>query len=237
MCDGAKLSIGHRFSKGASNYVTVLFEEWVRTVFDHSAEGPEWYWDKGFDSLWQSLGLNDALTVRYMTRLFLEPGQLEGYSLAQVAQGIWFLIGDSSPAQPSYALVRPLAALGERVSCVQAMSHFFCSFIAPAACGPFDIESDPFHIACYMWWDIFPSYGGSQAGEPELHRACLRVMSEVLHLPSELCQLSALHGLNHWYPHHAEQVAQIVGGFLQRTNDVTPRIREYAARARAGLCQ
>ena len=78
--------------------------------------------------------------------------------------------------------------LDERTQCVRAMADFFRTFVAPAAPGRADIDTNVFHIACYMWWDIFPSYGGSQTGEPELHQACLAVMREVLALPSELCQ-------------------------------------------------
>ena len=51
--------------------MSVTFEQWVETVFDHPVHKPEWYWDDGFDLLWESLGLFDVLTVRYLTRLFL----------------------------------------------------------------------------------------------------------------------------------------------------------------------
>jgi hypothetical protein len=217
--------------------VSATFEEWVRAVFDHPPAGPEWYWDAEFDSQWKALGLSDALTVNYLTRLFLSSQRLKQYSLEQVAQGIWFLIGEASPAQPSLILVKSEVMLAERIACVRAMTHFFRDFVAPAAPGPADADSDPFHIACYMWWDIFPSWGGAQAGEPEIHDACLNVMAEVLTLPSELCQLSALHGLNHWRMHHAEVVEKIVDAFLADAADITPRIREYASHARQGLCQ
>jgi hypothetical protein len=62
-------------------------------------------------------------------------------------------------------------------------------------------------------------------------------MAEVLELPSELCQLSALHGLNHWYLNYAEQVAEFVDVFLAKASNVTPRVREYASNARKGLCR
>lgn len=158
--------------------MTVPFEAWVQTVFNHPPKEPNWYWDEGFDR--------------------------------------------------------------ERVACIQAMTKFFRDFVMLAAPGPEQTQSNPFHGACYMWWDLlwhtFTS-GGRRAVEPELHRACLKVLTEVLDLPSELCRLSALHGLNHWHGHYGEQVEGIIDAFLAKTGDITPSIREYAANARAGLCQ
>lgn len=217
--------------------MSVSFEEWVRTVFDHPAEGPEWFWGPEFGEFWESLELSDALTVQYLTRLFLEPEHLKTYALDQVAQGIWFLIGESSPAQPSHVLLQPTVNLQDRVACILAMAQLFGRFVAPAAPGKADIDTDPFHIACYMWWDIFPSFGGAKSGEPEIHQACLNVMSDVLLLPSELCQISALHGLNHWHLHHAAETQRIIDRFLDNDGAITPKVREYASHARRGLCQ
>jgi hypothetical protein len=70
--------------------------------------------------------------------------------------------------------------------------------------------------------------------EPEIHQATLQVMSEVLELPSETCQISALHGLGHWHAHHPEQVEKIVDAFLRQHRDLSPRVIEYALRARLG---
>ena len=70
--------------------------------------------------------------------------------------------------------------------------------------------------------------------EPEIHQATLTVMSEVLDLPSETCQFSALHGLGHWHAHHPQQVEQIVDAFLMRHKDLGPHVIEYASRARLG---
>jgi hypothetical protein len=114
-----------------------------------------------------------------------------------------------------------------------------------------------------MWWDIFPMHfymrshlpepaellsmreSFQQLGidlskvleleiEPEIHQATLSVMSEVLDLPSELCQFSALHGLGHWHAHHPEQVEQIVDAFLTRHKDLRTHLIEYASKARLG---
>lgn len=217
----------------------IAFEEWVQTCFDHPFTEPEWFWGDGFDSLWESLGLSELVAVNYLTRLFLEPQHLKPYSLKQVAQGIWFLVAETSPSQSSYALLRPYIALRERLACIQSMTEFFRNFVAPAAPGPADTESDEFHGVCYMWWDLlwhtFASADGRE-GEPELHQTCMEVMSAVLELPSELCRLSALHGLNHWHRDFREEVEQVIDAFLANASDITPGISEYASKARTGSC-
>jgi hypothetical protein len=213
---------------------TVTFDEWVEAVFHHPLLKPEWYWDNDFDEHWNALGLFDSLAVEYMTRLFLGPDCLKRYSLQQAAQGIWFLIGESSPAQSAHTLLKADVQLQRRIACVGAMTNFFREFVAPAAVGAANEQNDPFHIACYMWWDIFPTYGNSNTGEADLHRACLNAMAAILTIPSELCQLSALHGLNHWHLHHADKVEVLVDEFLQKTKGLTPRVIGYAAEARSG---
>jgi hypothetical protein len=217
--------------------MSATFDEWLRAVFDHPAHKPEWYWGGDFDALWESLGTTASLTVEYMTILFLAPHHLEPYSHDQVAQGIWFLMGESSPGNSAYALLNGDVILDDRIGCVQAIPNFFKEFVTPASRGAADTKNDPFHVACYMWWDIFPTYGGPNAGEPELHVACLDAMSEMLSLSSELCRLSALHGLNHWHLYHADRVETIVDSFLQQAPRLTPRVIEYAATARSGIGQ
>jgi len=213
---------------------TVTFDDWVGAVFGHPIRKPEWYWDNDFNERWDSLGLFDSLTVEYMTRLFLVPDCLQRYSLEQAAQGIWFLIGDSSPGQSAHSLLESDVPLEQRVGCVDAMTNFFRAFVARAAPEAADEQANPFHTACYMWWDIFPTYGGQNAGEARLHQACLETMAAILTVPSELCQLSALHGLNHWHLHHADKVEALVDEFLRKTPGLTPRIVRYAAIARLG---
>ena len=220
--------------------MTAHFEQWIRAALDHPPKEPEWYWDEDFDSFWEPLGLSDAVTVSYLTLLLLEPKHLTPYSLPQVAQGIWFLIGGSSPSKACYALIDPDIALEERVDCVRAMADFFRNFVAPATAGIAKNDSDPFHVACFMWWDILPFRpfrGHPLEGEPGVHNACVNAMTEILDLPSEVCRMSALHGLNHWQEHYTEQVGRVIDDFLRNTTGVAPCVREYAMQARAGLCQ
>ena len=212
------------------------FEEWVRAALDHPASVPEWYWCDTFDAEWDALGLDEQHTVGFLGRLFRGPEVLKPYSLPQVGQAIWFLVGEGSPAQVCHALLSSAVPLAERTDVVRATSHFFRAFVAPAAPGEARENDDPFHTACYMWWDIFPARPGSGA-EPEIHRACLDAMLETLALPSELCQLSALHGFNHWQPAYPNEVATAIDGFLRRQPPISPRIRSYAEGARTGGLQ
>jgi hypothetical protein len=255
--------------------MSATFEQWLEFVFSNPVRKREWYWDEDFDSRWEALDLTDVLIVQYMTHVFLEPGVLRSYSLDQVEQGLWFLIGDASPGRSSKAMFRHEAPLRDRVACIHAMSGFFRNFIYVVAPGPFDPEAPLIGVngAAYMWWDIFPMHfymrshvpgpTGTAAVvsvlekfglgaelhdavlketadeleieiEPEIHQATLTVMSEVLDVPSELCQFSALHGLGHWHAQHPDQVEQIIDAFLARQKDLKPDVIEYAARARLG---
>src|ERR1039458_1413156 len=90
-----------------------------------------------FGSRWEALELTDALIVQHMTRLFLEPKVLTSYSLDQVEQGLWFLLGEASPGCSSRALLRHQAALLDRVACIRAMSGFFHDFILAVTPGHF----------------------------------------------------------------------------------------------------
>ncbi len=225
--------------------MAATFEQWLRASFDHvptkADEEPDWYWQEGFDSYWEQLGITDAVAVKYLTWLLLEPEHLSPYSLEQIAQGIWFLIGGSSPSNTSQALLESAVSLDERVACIHAMTEFFRKFVKPASPGPADRNTKlPFPMACYMWWDILPLRpfpGDPLPGEPELHDASVNVMTEILELPSDLCRISALHGLNHWHEHYATQVEATIDRFLLNAAEISQNIREYAKGARAGCWQ
>jgi hypothetical protein len=186
--------------------MSVTFELWVEFVFNNPVREREWYWDEDFDSRWEALELTDAVIVQYMTRLFLEPGVLSPYSLDQVEQGLWFLIGESSPGCSGKALLRKEATLPERVACIRAMSGFFRNFILAATPQHFDPNAPLTGVngAAYMWWDIFPMHfymrdhvpGGSGCEVllstlekmrlgPEIHEAVSKGLAEELEMEIE----------------------------------------------------
>jgi hypothetical protein len=157
----------------------------------------------------------------------------------QVAQGIWFLIGEASPGKQGYALISRGVVLEKRLACIEAMAEFFSKLCCACSSRASRHRVRPFHVAYFMWWDLlwhtFPMNGRVRGGGPELHRTCLKVMTEILDLPSALCQFSALHGLNHWHLQYASQVEPIVDTFLGKTIGLTPRVLDYASKARLGL--
>ena len=186
--------------------MSATFEQWLEFVFNNPVRKREWYWDEDFDSRWKELELTDALIVQYMTRLFLEPGVLRSYSLDQVEQGLWFLLGEASPGRSSKTLLRREAALLDRVACIHAMSSFFRNFILAVTPGHFDPNAPTTGVdgAAYMWWDIFPMrfYMRSHVPGPtgaaallsqlekfelgaELHNAVLKEMADELEIEIE----------------------------------------------------
>ena len=83
-------------SRQRESSVTADFRTWLRAAFDHPVIQPAWYWAADFDDNWQALGLSDEVVVVYLTKLFRDPSPLKAFSLSQVAQGIWFLVGEAS---------------------------------------------------------------------------------------------------------------------------------------------
>ncbi len=147
------------------------------------------------------------------------------------------LLGDEPPTRSSRALLNSAVSLRKRVACISAMSEFFRSFVAPATAGLAYEEADPFHSACFMWWHILAlSPTHSETPEPDLQDACLTAMSEILALPSDVCRMSALHGLNHWQEHYGERVESTIDAFLAGRPEIAAPIREYAMIARSGQC-
>jgi hypothetical protein len=141
--------------------MSATFEQWLEFVFNNPIREPEWYWDEDFDRRWAALELTDTFIVRYMTRLFLHPEVLDSYSLDQVEQGLWFLIGESSPGHSSEALLRRESMLSERVACIHAISSFFRNFVVAVTDAEYDPKGncrESIKCVCYMWWDIFPMH-------------------------------------------------------------------------------
>jgi hypothetical protein len=125
---------------------------------------------------------------------------------------------------------------------LQSIYTFFEKFFAVACSDELGhlckTDSTPINGACYMWWDLFPSWGNPEdAARQEEDQVILKVMEGILGIESEACRESALHGLGHWGPGYPEEVRRIVDDFLGRDPPISEPLREYALTARSGYVQ
>ncbi len=208
-------------------------QDWVARIFDHPAEGPQWYLDPQADTSEPSA----AIALEYLTSLFEDPQRyLAAYSDAQIGQGLWFLVDHACSGYMLRVLDGNLP-LEDRLRCIRAIGVLFAQVFAPrcaAILGHLDKgNANPLNTTCYMWWDLFPSWG---QGEREVDAALLSVMEEVLGLDSMACQESALHGLGHWHANHPDRVQEVIDQFLQR-GTASDELSRYARSAQQGCVQ
>jgi hypothetical protein len=147
----------------------VPYERWLDYLFG-APVGPSGFRES--DDWWD--GAEDpTAAVAYLTRLFGESRALLGrYPEAQIDKGLWFLAGESGHLGP---LLGPGAAWEARRRGLLAMEQLYAGLFA-AACtnhlGHLDAGPEsaaPLNSSCYMWWDLFPTWGGAggQAYERE----------------------------------------------------------------------
>lgn len=180
--------------------------------------------------------------VAYLTRLFTDPLPTLGtYSDAQLNQGLWFMASNGC-SDYMMSLLEPPAPWPERRAGIRALALLFERLFALRCSdhlGHVDEPgANPLNMACYMWWDLFPTWGRPHEAERhEVDAELLGVMKQVLALDSVACQESALHGLGHWQGHYPDLVRTVVDDYLAAQQIARPELREYALQARRGYVQ
>ncbi len=213
------------------------FDRWVQHIFDHPVAEPPWYFQIDQET-WDGESL---LTVEYVTRLFESPERLlQDYSPDQLEQGLWYLGGEGQPFMQ--ALLDESVPWSVRERGLLSIQVFYEKFFAVACSDELGhlcrTTFTPINRACYMWWDLFPSYGNPfDPSRQQEDRTVLQVMKGILSLDSEACRESAIHGLGHWHLHYPEEVQQIVDEFLGRDPVLSTALRGYAMAARSGCVQ
>ena len=211
------------------------FDEWVAYVFDNP---PDYRW---FDLLADWGNCPPAVLVTYLTRLFEQAGDLLApFSNAQLNQSLWFLIGSGADAMQ--VLFDEDVPWPARERCLRAVFTLFRDCFAER-CGAYlshlDKSSDnPLNSICYMWWDLFPTWGRpDDPRHAQLDACVLEVLEQILALPSVACRESALHGLGHWAFRYPDRVASIIDEYLASQPRLRPQLNQYAAGARCGCVQ
>ncbi len=222
----------------------VSFERWVDATFARSgADAPD------------EVLLRPDTALEHVTRLFSTAGAtLRRFDDAQVNRGLWELVGASGDLHPMLESELPWP---DRARAIESISGVFETLFA-SRCTPhlshtFQTVADQpddlgaLNSVCYMWWDIFPTWGRpDDPGCGERDAALLEVMARGLALDSLACRESALHGLGHWHLHYPAETERIIDRFLASEREpaagpggpeIDPRLEAYARAARTGCIQ
>jgi hypothetical protein len=217
------------------------FEAWVQAIFDHPEDASQWQFQ---DSPLDEWTISSELLVEYITRVFEQPDAVFApFSDRQVAQSLWYHFASEGSGN-LYALLDARVPWPRRKRCADSIFTLFRQYFA-RRCSPhlghLDEAPEAQHPAnglCYMWWDIFPTWGKPEQHEQAaLDQALLQVMQLTLRLDSDACRESALHGLSHWHLHYPQQVQATIDAFLREEaaqHALRPELLRYARIARAG---
>ena len=209
--------------------------EWVSYLFDHPVTDPAWHFD--VDSPYLQVDAERAAEL--IAETFEASGTLLApFTDAQLNQGFWFLV---SPGNSGYmcCLTAPSVAWSTKQRVLRSFVPLFRDVMA-ARCSPVlrhldESGSSTLNSACFMWWDLLPldESDGPEALPASMRGEVLAVLSELLEIPHDACQESALHGLGHWALWHAE-ARGVIERFIDRSEGLRVELVAYARMARTG---
>ena len=200
-------------SAGIEEFLSFLFDHEL-VPLSHRPEAPRpWYPDA-------EVNFDPCQVLSLYTQLFTAPlPRLSSFSKEQLEQGFWASLGGDLECG-----VMPLIGEAEipyeiREGCVRSMFYLFERYFADES-----LKTFPF-----MWWDPlafdwdcgnrFRENGGDDF---RLQNAMFETLSQILIIPSEDCQRSALHGLGHL--HHPDTEALVLR-YLERNDPMDPALR------------
>ena len=216
-------------------------QEWITHVFDHPVAGDirdSWYWAEDAPE-WEGARADIPALI---AQTFEHSGELLArFSNAELDQGFWFLVGDSSPAKFMLALVDSKIPLTTRLRALRSFVPLFEQVMAIRCSADLSLPAkfvNPLNSACCMWWDLLWYQFTEDAFPREPDRVqfdaeILATLRRLLAIPHDACRESALHGLGHW-ARRCPQATGIVDEFLSGTPGLRPELIAYAEDARTG---
>jgi len=150
--------------------VDIPFDQWLDYLFGRPV-GPSGFRES--DDWWDEQADPDR-AVDYLTRLFEAPNVLLGrFPNDQIDRGLWFLAGESGHLRP---LLGPPVPWDVRRHGLLAIGGLYERLFARACTnhlGHIDRgpePPDPLNSICYMWWDLFPTWGGHADADADAQR-------------------------------------------------------------------
>jgi len=206
------------------NFANLTFNKWVKLVFSHPVAEPAWYWD---EELWQfrehwADSFDPKQYLLYATQLFKQPAfLLKKYSIEQIEQGFWLLLSGPSGFNLGELVWNKKLPWRVRQACVLSMGDLFQNLFTKT----------PDLIICFMWWDELRDWDFRKNRDPKIRDIVFQTLSLILAIPSEPCQMSALHGLGHLK--HSE-TKTLITDYLKQNPRLKNEIKKYAHLARKG---
>lgn len=168
--------------------------------------------------------------VNFMTGLFLHSSRLfDSWSpeaIANVLRKLTRVGGSEIPL----ALLQAEVDIEARVRCYEAVLVLFEQIFAKM-CEPKTVHNGQtkhlLNIACFLWWDEFPTCVLDKGNEVVLQGKILDVMSQILKISSIPCQESAVHGLGHLWEDGNEQALAMLRDIASNER-LFQSTREYA---------
>jgi hypothetical protein len=206
----------------------VSFEEFLRFVFDRSADGGDLnaWWFASHDELL----VDPRRQIAHLTRLFEDPAVLKPkYSAAQIEQGLWFLFS-SAPEYYAKFLWNADVPWAERQACLDALPTLYDRLLSDGTAWPTEID----HMIPDLLADWY-GFGWRKPATNEQDRlvqeALLDVFDRLLASDAPSQWRAGLHGFGHLAHSNG---ASIIKRFLAAHPELEEADREYAERAMVG---
>lgn len=201
-------------------------EQFQEFIFNHPVielqeDDSPWYCDF---NIW--IDCEDSYVKDLYAKLFHESEiLLNKYSVAELEQGMWALMGPLLTQSPYYLIWDSSSNLNlsEKVELIHSMFFLYKNLFA----------INPLHTSCNMWWDSFAyDYCVDGLTDPEnseqdkvIQNAMFETLEKILYLESEECQYAALHGLGHL---RHPQTEKLITDFMKQNQSITDDMIAYA---------
>lgn len=215
----------------------LLFNTWIKHVFEHPVLPTAWYFDINYDyTIPEPIEhLSHPTVALFIKNTCIRANELlENYSTDQIAQGLQYIFNPSC-SDYSHSVKEKEVKKEERLQVLYSIRflylHLFEKQALPAL-SHLNHTQNSLNNICYMFWDISPlAYWEKENDKLFYYEMVLDTLKFALKLKNIACQESALHGLGHLYPYMPKQVQNLI---LENQKIIPAELVEYSKAASVG---